>query len=239
MISGRVLTGAVGALCTLTLFGCAGTGPTPAERTAAVSEATPYADAERPTPTPRRRRAHHHRPVATRVPVPSALQACDPNITVRAATTTCAFAQNVFYAFYKQAASFKPQNAVDAYSAASGQDYAVACATDDAENITCVAGDGGEVHFNLGAVRAYDDGQAARYARSHDLGPGQREVERSAGGGTESQLSNTAPSDSGPTPANEIPNYDEGNGYPVQCADGLWSKSGGIQGACSGHGGEG
>jgi hypothetical protein len=33
-----------------------------------------------------------------------------------------------------------------------------------------------------------------------------------------------------------IPTYDDGNGYPVQCADGPWSKSGGIQGACSGHG---
>jgi hypothetical protein len=36
-----------------------------------------------------------------------------------------------------------------------------------------------------------------------------------------------------------IPNFDNGNGYPVQCADGEWSDSGGIQGACSGHGGEG
>jgi hypothetical protein len=35
-----------------------------------------------------------------------------------------------------------------------------------------------------------------------------------------------------------IANFDNGNGYIVQCVDGMWSQSGGIQGACSGHGGE-
>ncbi len=34
-----------------------------------------------------------------------------------------------------------------------------------------------------------------------------------------------------------IDNFDEGNGYVVQCADGTWTQSGGIQGACSHHGG--
>lgn len=33
-------------------------------------------------------------------------------------------------------------------------------------------------------------------------------------------------------------NYGSGNGYPVVCADGTLSDSGGIQGACSHHGGE-
>lgn len=35
-----------------------------------------------------------------------------------------------------------------------------------------------------------------------------------------------------------IPNFDNGTGYIVQCNDGMWSHSGGRQGACSGHGGE-
>jgi hypothetical protein len=34
-----------------------------------------------------------------------------------------------------------------------------------------------------------------------------------------------------------IPNYSNGTGYSVQCADGTWSKSGGKSGACSHHGG--
>ena len=35
-----------------------------------------------------------------------------------------------------------------------------------------------------------------------------------------------------------IANFDNGTGYIVQCVDGTWSHSGGIQGACSYHGGE-
>ena len=34
-----------------------------------------------------------------------------------------------------------------------------------------------------------------------------------------------------------IDNFEEGRGSVVQCADGTWSQSGGIQGACSHHGG--
>jgi uncharacterized membrane protein YgcG len=36
-----------------------------------------------------------------------------------------------------------------------------------------------------------------------------------------------------------IGNFNQGNGYVVQCADGTWSHSGGESGACSWHGGEG
>lgn len=35
-----------------------------------------------------------------------------------------------------------------------------------------------------------------------------------------------------------ISSFDEGAGSIVQCADGMWSHSGGLQGACSSHGGE-
>jgi hypothetical protein len=35
-----------------------------------------------------------------------------------------------------------------------------------------------------------------------------------------------------------IDNFDNGVGYIVQCADGMWSQSGGRSGACSYHGGE-
>jgi hypothetical protein len=36
-----------------------------------------------------------------------------------------------------------------------------------------------------------------------------------------------------------ISNFDNGNGYVIQCADGTYSHSGGIQGSCSHHGGNG
>jgi hypothetical protein len=227
----------------MALAGCGDTPSPRADQSAAARSPTASATAvETATPTPQKHRVRRHRPAATATAAPPALQACDPNITVRAATTTCGFAQNVFYAFYMDGVSFETQNGLRAYSPASGQDYAVACATDGAENVTCVAGDGGEVHFNLAAVRVYDDIQAARYASTHDLGPGARSrVGGSVGGvdNTQDQPSDIPSDENGPTPANKIPNYDNGNGYPVQCADGMWSKSGGIQGACSGHGGVG
>jgi len=34
-----------------------------------------------------------------------------------------------------------------------------------------------------------------------------------------------------------IPNFPEGRGYVVVCQDGMISRSGGVQGACSQHGG--
>ena len=36
-----------------------------------------------------------------------------------------------------------------------------------------------------------------------------------------------------------IPNFWNGKGYVIQCQDGMFSKSGGIQGSCSHHGGNG
>jgi hypothetical protein len=34
-----------------------------------------------------------------------------------------------------------------------------------------------------------------------------------------------------------IDTFAEGSGSVVQCSDGMWSHSGGVQGACSGHDG--
>jgi hypothetical protein len=34
-----------------------------------------------------------------------------------------------------------------------------------------------------------------------------------------------------------IPSFWDGNGYVMQCQDAMFSKSGGIQGSCSHHGG--
>ena len=103
------------------------------------------------------------RPLATRSARVKAsradrLVACDANIRVKAATTMCPFADNVFYTYY---------------------------------------------------------------AASHDTGPVQDEDEADSGVGR------------------NIPNYDNGTGYRVQCADGMYSQSGGRPSACSGHGGVG
>jgi hypothetical protein len=63
-----------------------------------------------------------------------------------------------------------------------------------------------------------------------------------AGGGSDDD--SDLPSDPGDDPSfcdthACIPNYENGRGSTVQCADGTYSHSGGIQGACSHHGGVG
>lgn len=227
----------VGIGLALLLGGCGDTArPNPARVSAT---ATPAATAS-PRPPQRRHRAA--------LAADARLVDCDANISARAKTTTCGFAQNVFYSFWQEGIPDDSQNAIHAFSPASGENYAVACSTDEADNVTCVAGDGAEVHFRLSAVRQYDQEQATRYAATHDLGPQARAAEQAVdpgnGYGAEdpvpsSETSEAAPADADPPLDERIPNYDEGRGSPVQCSDGMWSQSGGIQGACSGHGGVG
>jgi hypothetical protein len=244
MSAGRVLSGRAGlcggiAAMILAAGGCASAPPSSvSERAAATS--TPVARAaatETATAAPAKRKRRNQElasRVATTTPTPTPAPTfvrCDANIRVRAATTTCGFAQNVFYAFYMDADAVADSNAIEAYSPASKRSYALSCRTDDFDAIRCVADDGGEVRFDLDSLLAYDDEQAAHYARTHDLGPDQPDSSSNSDYG----VPDDSAADYGS--GDEIPNYDEGRGYRVRCADGMYSKSGGIQGACSYHGG--
>jgi hypothetical protein len=101
---------------------------------------------------------------------PAALTACDANIRVKAATTSCAFAQNVFLAYWMDRTSpgvFADTEGLPAYSHAVDKMFAVACSGDP---VVCEAGDGGYVTFPISAVEAYTMADARRYAASHDTG---------------------------------------------------------------------
>jgi hypothetical protein len=157
----------------------------------------------------------------------SAFVACDPNISARRGTTSCPFAENTFYEYWASGEA----SGISAYSPATQRSYDLNC--HGGTMVRCTAGDGAEVRFPATAVAAYTDDEADRYAASADLGPG--------GGGVDDSDSYddwSEDPDSGDY-GDEIPNYDNGRGYRVQCADGMYSQSGGIQGACSGHGGVG
>jgi hypothetical protein len=237
----------------LTLAGCSNpldhkTAPTRVAETARTPASTPTPSRTRtpPSPTPtavpsqapvRRARPTHATPTFT---------ACDANIEVKAATTTCRFAENTFYEYWTDSGDGQLQ----VWSPAAGRYFTTACA-DAPDTIVCTTDDGGEVRFSEQSLLAYRQDQADRYAASHVLGPdgGSSDgssspdagVKRSApeDDGSIPDYSDAPSPDTGPTPDSEIPNYDNGNGYPVECADGMWSKSGGLSGACSGHGGEG
>lgn len=189
---------------------------------------------------------HRHKPSAPseQAPAPApapTFTACDSNITVRTATTSCAFAQNVFFEYWAGSG-----DAISAYSPTTRATYELDC--NGVSRIACTTTGGAEVRFSQSAVDAYTDDQAEAYASRTDLGPESSYV-------APDEETDDAPSYDDPyedpdhaPPLDDssddfcdthdcIPNYDDGNGYTVQCADGSYSQSGGIQGACSGHGG--
>jgi hypothetical protein len=176
-------------------------------------------------------------------PTSSAFVACDSNISARRQTTSCPFAENTFYEYWASGES----GTIRAYSPATERSYRLTCR--GGTMVRCTAGDGAEVRFSSAAVSAYTDSQARAYAASADLGPvGSAAVD--PGSYDNDTYSDPGYDDYDPgydegysDPdsgyGDEIPNYDNGRGYRVQCADGMYSQSGGIQGACSGHGGVG
>jgi hypothetical protein len=116
-----------------------------------------------------RRSREKKRPATTSKPGP-AMTACDANIRVKAATTSCPFAQNVFMAYWMNHDSpgvFADSSGVPAYSPAADEMFTVDCAGDP---VVCKAGDGGYVTFPMSAVDAYTMRDAKRYAASHETG---------------------------------------------------------------------
>jgi len=98
------------------------------------------------------------------------MTACDANIRVKAATTSCAFAENVFLAYwmdYDNPGVFSDSDGLPAYSPAAGKILAAHC---DGEPVVCNAGDGGYVTFPMSAVEAYNADDAGHYAASHETG---------------------------------------------------------------------
>jgi hypothetical protein len=225
----------VGVLVTIVLaLVCAGCGGETKEvvRTVTVEEPAP-ASAPPPEPedTKKKRRSAPPEPAA------SEYAQCDANIQVKAETTTCEFAQNTFWHYWMSAES----SALEVWSPAAAATLSVVCDA-SVTRLECTTDDGGVVRFPLDAVAVYSQAQADAYAANHDLGPDPYES---------LALSEARPApeydyeydydDDVPqslyNPGGNIPNYENGRGYRVQCADGMYSHSGGIQGACSHHGG--
>lgn len=173
---------------------------------------------------------------------------CDANIRAKRVTTTCGFAENAFYAYFIGSGA----TTLRVYSPSTGRTFTTHCSARTA-TVTCRTSDGGVVKFPQSAIAAYSDDQAGAFAAAHEVGDsGVVDAASPASSGSSSSddtYSNPYDSpdttvDPGDDPAfcdthDCIPNYPNGNGSTVQCADGSYSHSGGIQGACSHHGGVG
>jgi predicted Rdx family selenoprotein len=99
------------------------------------------------------------------------MRACDANIKAKRATTTCTFAENVFYAYWlneEEPGVFADSPGFPAYSRAAGRTFYVGCS--GTSMIVCRAGDGGYVTFPVAAVSAYTVAEAKRYAAGAQLG---------------------------------------------------------------------
>ncbi|MFA4929848.1 MAG: hypothetical protein WC558_15135 [Patulibacter sp.] len=159
---------------------------------------------------------------------------CDGNIEVWQPRTSCGFAQNAFYEYWV-AGQTSP---VMVHSPAVGRALRTRCRS-GVSRVICTTGDGGRVRFPVVALEMYSDEQAADYAAAHDTGTDSTSALAGVGSSGTDPYDEGEPSsdDYDSSPGEEIPNYDNGTGSRVQCADGMYSQSGGRPGACSGHGG--
>jgi hypothetical protein len=182
---------------------------------------------------------------------------CDTNIKARTGTTSCPFAENVFYGFWR--ALEQGDDSFRAYSPVTHRRYAMTCAA--GLTVTCRAGDGGAVRFSRTSVEVYTDKQAEAFCRSRTVTPTEDSCGAPAGSGPSDQTysspdsaspSGTADSYDSTPPVDEsdysdhdgtynsaptTEDFGNGQGSVGQCADGTYSDSVGRPGACSHHGG--
>lgn len=229
--------GLVVALVGLTLTACGQTTTETVTRTVTKAAATTTAASPTTTAaaTTTRQRPATRTAAARRAPR-VAWTPCDPNVAVVQPQTSCGFAQNAFYEYWSSGEA----STVRVYSPALGVSLTTRC-TGGVTTVVCRTGDGGRARFRRTALDAYSSSQAEAYASTHDLGADSTSAEGTPQDDAASSSAEDEGGDDGVWPplAERIPNFDEGTGSVVQCADGMYSQSGGRPGACSGHGGVG
>jgi hypothetical protein len=97
------------------------------------------------------------------------LTACDANVRAKATTTTCGFAENVFYEYWRRL-KYGEVTDIEAFSSALKTFLPVDCNEGDA--VVCRTPAGAVVRFPLSAVNAYTLENAADYAGSHTVSKG-------------------------------------------------------------------
>jgi hypothetical protein len=188
----RPLAVAVVSLIAVVAVGCGDT----TNVTTVVKTVASESSAQAPTVT------HHSARARQAVVAPSPYKQCDAHISARRGTTTCAFAENVFYGYWTSGRSA----VVRAYSPLTGVTYTTSCAA-GASEIVCTAGDGGRVRFSRASIDAYSQSQADRYAASHELGP-QSTPAPESDAGTDSSTADCDPAYEGACVPNDGSDYD-------------------------------
>ncbi len=176
-----------------------------ARATAATPTATPTPEST-PTTTSSLRKSKARSASSSR-PTRPLYVACDANIEVKAATTTCPLAQNTFYEYW-YSRNYKELESFAAYSASADKWLDMTCHGNS--RVTCEADDGSVVRFPMSALRGYTTEAADRYAAKMTVSAAPGDAD--------------APTASEPDPAPEV---DTGGGedpydstaYDRDCAD--------------------
>ena len=165
----------IAVLACVAAAGCGGTVPESDENLAEVASTPPPAGGHEDTESKATPTAE---PEATRTPRPKVrLSSCDANIRVKVSTTTCAFAQNVFYEYWASNAT-SDTTELEAYSEAGTDWIALAC--DAGAIVRCTANDGSDIRFPSAAIDRYTADNAATYASSHRVSTGREKRNDSA-----------------------------------------------------------
>jgi hypothetical protein len=172
---------------------------------------------------------------------------CDTNIVANS-RTSCGLAENAFYEYYEtHSVGSKRFASIGVHSPTTGRDYELGCEQHGAL-VGCVSSPTADyifVDFPIAAVETYSDAQARAYAARRDVGhptapyEPPEESEQEGGSGEDEVGSYSHAGDESFCDEHEcIGDFETDGGYVVECADGSYSHAGGIQGACSHHGGE-
>ena len=150
----------VGVVVAAPVVGCGGDGE--AAKTVTVErQVTVEASPASPTQRPKSRPQARPRPAA-----PEFVN-CDSNIQAKVGTTTCPFAQNVFWTYWTSGES---SDTLEIWSPAAQASFTTTCGLEGAQ-VVCNTSDNATVRFAEAAVDSYSQEQADAYASGHDLGP--------------------------------------------------------------------
>jgi hypothetical protein len=144
-----------------------------AQQTKTVTVAAPAHEAATTSDTSPKRHADSGGSRATPSRPKTVLTACDANVRAKAATTTCGFAENVFYEYWRWV-EYSEVTDIKAFSSALRAFLPVNCDQDRA--VVCRTSAGALVRFPLSAIKAYTLDNAAQYARNHRVTKGPNPV---------------------------------------------------------------
>jgi hypothetical protein len=161
---GRVVLAILALATSMALGACGGAQQT---KTVTVAATTPAANTGTETATSDGKQGTESGNDGTTAPRPkTSLSACDANVSIKAATTTCAFAENVFYEYWRSL-EYGEVTEIEAFSPALGRFLAIDC--DHGDAVSCRTHAGALVRFPQTAVEAYTIENAAKYSRSHKV----------------------------------------------------------------------